>query len=148
MTLPNGPSRQEIVAEAMTWLETPYVHQASTKGVGTDCLGLVRGVYRQFYGEEPVVVPPYTADWHGADGEEPLLSAAEQYLHEQPADGLVGGNVVLFRMVPAGPAKHMGILTDEDSFIHAYAGRKVCQSWLGRWWAARIAGLYAFPGVA
>jgi cell wall-associated NlpC family hydrolase len=37
-------SRSAIVAEARTWIGTPYRHQASLKGVGCDCLGLVRGV--------------------------------------------------------------------------------------------------------
>lgn len=32
----------DIVAAARGWIGTPYLHQASLKGVGTDCLGLVR----------------------------------------------------------------------------------------------------------
>lgn len=36
--------RAAIVAEARTWLETPYRHQAYLKGVSCDCWGLVRGV--------------------------------------------------------------------------------------------------------
>lgn len=39
-------SRQIIVAETRDWIGTPYRHQASLKGVGCDCLGLVRGVWR------------------------------------------------------------------------------------------------------
>ena len=34
----------EIVAEARSWLGTPWHYQASVKGVGTDCTGVVRGV--------------------------------------------------------------------------------------------------------
>ena len=54
---------ERIVAEARSWVGTPYQHQCSTKGAGTDCLGLVRGVWRAMLGPEPEVVPPYTADW-------------------------------------------------------------------------------------
>jgi NlpC/P60 family putative phage cell wall peptidase len=39
-------TRPTIVAETRAWLGTPYRHQASLKGVGCDCLGLVRGVWR------------------------------------------------------------------------------------------------------
>ncbi|MBN9249774.1 MAG: hypothetical protein J0I86_04210, partial [Mesorhizobium sp.] len=46
------PGADEIVAEALSWLGTPYRHQASSKGVGCDCLGLIRGVWRSLYGNE------------------------------------------------------------------------------------------------
>ena len=46
-----------IVREARTWLGTPYLHQASVRGAGCDCLGLVRGVWRALYGREPEAVP-------------------------------------------------------------------------------------------
>ena len=42
--------RAAIVAEARGWIGTPYRHQASLKGVGADCIGLVRGVWRAFHG--------------------------------------------------------------------------------------------------
>ena len=35
-----------VVVEARRWLGTPYLHQASECGVGADCLGLLRGVWR------------------------------------------------------------------------------------------------------
>ncbi|MFD0934795.1 peptidase P60, partial [Methylobacterium trifolii] len=36
----------DVVAQARLWLGTPYRHQASLAGVGCDCLGLLRGVWR------------------------------------------------------------------------------------------------------
>ena len=44
---------------ARGWIGTPYRHQASLKGVGCDCLGLVRGVWREVMGEEPEAPPAY-----------------------------------------------------------------------------------------
>src|SRR5882762_8720471 len=38
------PTREEIVAEAREWFGTPWIHQASLKGVGTDCIGYIGGV--------------------------------------------------------------------------------------------------------
>ena len=46
------PSPEEIVAAARSWIGTPYRHQASLKGVGCDCLGLVRGVGRTTQAEQ------------------------------------------------------------------------------------------------
>jgi len=41
---------------------TPYVHQASARGAGTDCLGLLRGEWREVLGREPEHVPAYSMD--------------------------------------------------------------------------------------
>ncbi len=56
------PTKDEIVAAARGWIGTPYRHQGQVKGVGCDCLGLVRGVWRDLYGAEPEAPPPYRAD--------------------------------------------------------------------------------------
>ena len=56
-------TKEAIVAEATSWLGTPYRHQASLKGVGCDCLGLLRGVWRAFFDGEPETMPAYTPDW-------------------------------------------------------------------------------------
>ena len=61
---------QRIVAAARGWIGTPYVHQASVKGAGTDCLGLVRGIWRELYGPEPEALPAYTPDWGEAGVQE------------------------------------------------------------------------------
>ena len=43
-------ARKEALGIAYSWIGTPYRHQASRKGVGCDCLGLVLGVWRELYG--------------------------------------------------------------------------------------------------
>lgn len=154
-------TRDRIVAAAGSWLGTPYVHQASAKGKGADCLGLVRGLYAELYGEEPETPPPYTPDWNERRPcEEPLLSAARRRLVEIASDeplsqrgrrdgrDLRPGQILIFRIVKTGPAKHCGVASSADHFIHAYAGRCVIESWLCRWWSERIAGVFEFPGVA
>lgn len=142
-------AREEIIAVARSWLGTPYLHQASAKGAGTDCLGLIRGVYRELYGVEPEAPPPYGPDWNErawsrAPRAEPLLDAARRHLAAKEIAARAPGDVLVFRVVKDGPAKHCGILTDERRFIHAYAGRAVLESWLSRWWAERIAGVFEF----
>lgn len=139
----------QALAEARRWLGTPYRHQASAKGMGADCLGLIRGVWRALYGAEPEAIPPYTPDWNEraflATGAEPLLGAARRLFMEKQAADAAPGDVVVFRVIFDGPAKHCGIMSEADRFIHAYAGRAVVESRFGAWWCERIAGVFAWP---
>ena len=140
-------TRARVVVAARDWLGTPYRHQASAKGAGADCLGLVRGVYRELYGNEPERVPAYTPDWAEADRTETLLRAARRVLTPIDVDEARAGDVLLFRIVRGGPAKHMAILTEPGRMIHAYAGRAACESYLAPWWRARLVAAFSFPGV-
>jgi len=134
---------------ARRWLGTPYRHQASVRGEGADCLGLVRGVWRELVGAEPEPVPGYAADWAELGGEETLLQAARRWLVEIPLSRVGVGDVVLFRMAAGSPMKHCAILTDlawaESRMIHAYWGRAVVESWMGPWWRRRLAAAFAWP---
>ena len=144
-------SRIQIIDAARGWLGTPYVHQASAKGAGCDCLGLIRGVWRELYGAEPEAPPAYTPDWnerHWKSGaEEKLLDAARRNLSERESNAFEPGDVLVFRVSADGPAKHCGLAVAPDRFIHAYAGRAVIESWLSRWWRERLAGTFTFPGA-
>ena len=137
-----------IVAEARAWIGTPYRHQASTKGAGTDCLGLVRGVWRAVLGAEPEAVPAYTADWSEPSGREDLLAAGGRWMTRKPAKDARAGDVLLFRMRDGAVAKHLGILgatIPTMTLIHAYSGHGVIESPLSEPWARRIVACFAFP---
>ncbi|MCC7272511.1 MAG: C40 family peptidase [Alphaproteobacteria bacterium] len=141
-------SRAAIVAEARGWIGTPYRHQASLKGVGCDCLGLVRGVWRALYGEEPEAPPPYAADWaEAAAGGEPLADAARRHLRAAARAAPAPGDVLLFRWRRGLAAKHLGILAAPDRFIHAHEGAAVAEVALAPWWRRRIAYAFSFPGA-
>lgn len=136
------------LAEARCWLGTPYQHQASERGLGCDCLGLVRGIWRALYGAEPEMAPPYRADWAEVTGGERLLEAARRWLVEKSRDEAGPGDVLVFRMTPAAAAKHCAILSSAGGsprMIHAYWGRAVTESWLGDWWRRRLVACFEFP---
>lgn len=140
-------TRCDVVAAARGWIGTPYRHQAACKGAGCDCLGLVRGVWREICGAEPVPVPAYTMDWSEPQGEERLWDAARLYLFERRG-AVVPGDVILFRMRAGSVAKHLGIVAEvgsTTSFIHAYSGRGVVESPLSGPWARRVVARFAFP---
>jgi NlpC/P60 family putative phage cell wall peptidase len=140
-----SPVAARVVAEALEWIGTPYRLQGSRKGVGCDCLGLVRGAWRTVYGEEPAAPGPYAADWAEATGEDRLLAAARRYCIEKGREQMAAGDLLLFRWRPNVPAKHAGILVADDRFIHAYQGHSVMVSALVPHWRRRIAGVFAFP---
>ncbi len=142
-----GPvPRAAIVGEAVAWIGTPYRHQASLKGVGCDCLGLVRGVWRAVYGAEPEAVPAYTPDWAEAGGPG-LAEAARRHLVEVDPAAMLPGDVLLFRWRASLPAKHAAILIAPGRFVHAHDGAAVAPASLTPWWRRRLAHVFRFPGV-
>jgi NlpC/P60 family putative phage cell wall peptidase len=141
-----APTRDAIVAHARAWVGTPYHHQASRMGVGTDCLGLVRGIFRALYGHEAQSIPGYARDWAEGAGEETMLAAARRHLVEIAPATATAGDVVIFRYRQRYVAKHAAILAG-PTLIHAIEGAPVCEVPLTRWWRRRIAGAFAFPGV-
>jgi len=108
-----------IITLARGWLGTPYHHQASLKGVGTDCIGLVRGIYRELYGGEAEAIPAYSRDWAEATGEETLIAAARRHLAEIAPAAAAPGDVLVFRYRGRAVAKHAAILATPTTMIHA-----------------------------
>jgi NlpC/P60 family putative phage cell wall peptidase len=164
----------DVLAIARTWIGTPYRHQGAVKGVGCDCLGLIRGIWRELYGTEPEAVPAYAPDWAERAGEERLLKAAERHFDPVPSHTRSrAGDLVLFRFRPHLAAKHAGVLAclpgeengggdapdallkdaagvkrhaqSPDAFIHAYEQSAVTISALVPGWRRKIAGIYRFP---
>ena len=139
---------EAIADSARSWIGTPYKHQASTQGVGADCLGLVRGVYRECVGAEPEVPPAYSWDWGESCGEEILFAAATRNLREVPFDDARAGSVLLFRMRAGSVAKHLGILTagpPNQAFVHAYSRHGVVESSLSLPWRRKVVAAFEFP---
>ncbi len=139
----------QVVEIAREWLGTPYLHQASKKGAGADCLGLVRGVWRELYGREPEQPPAYSRDWSEPSGDEVLWRAAARHLTAKPprTEERIG-DVLLFRVRSGSVAKHLGILSVTGAgarFVHAYCGHGVIESPLGAAWRRRIVARFEFP---
>lgn len=136
-----------VIAAARGWLGTPYHDQASLKGVGCDCLGLARGVWREVVGPEPAPVPPYTRDWGETRAQEVLAQGALDWLLPQLLGASGPGSVLLFRMVRGAIAKHIGIVTGEGSFIHAYHRLGVIEEDLTAAWLWRAVFAFQYPAA-
>jgi NlpC/P60 family putative phage cell wall peptidase len=140
-------TRSAIVAEARAWIGTPYRHQASLKGVGCDCLSLVRGVWRAVCGAEPEQAPPYAPDWAEATGQEALAKAAGRHLVELEVSQFQSGDVLLFRWRDGFAAKHAAIATAANLMVHAHDRACVTEVTVAPWWRRRLAYAFRFPGI-
>lgn len=138
-------NQHKAVIAAREWLGTPYHDQASLKGVGCDCLGLARGVWRDVVGPEPTSVPPYTRDWGEVSDREVLADNALRWMTKVPRAEATTGDLVLFRMRSGAVAKHCGILTSPRTFIHSYDRLGVIEEHLTDPWRRRIAFAFRYP---
>lgn len=117
------PWREKVIAEATSWIGTPYHHQARVKGHGVDCGTLLIEVFHRC-GLIPNVNPGnYSMEWH-------LHHSAEQYLNwvEQYADPVLQplpGDVAIFRF--GRTFSHGTIVVDWPNVIHAHRDeQQVC----------------------
>jgi NlpC/P60 family putative phage cell wall peptidase len=135
-----------VTQAARSWIGTPYHDQASVKGVGCDCLGLARGVWREVIGREPMKPPPYSRDWGEIDRRETFAEAIRPFMIEiDPAEAGLGA-LILFRMRDRAPAKHCGILIAQGAaLIHAYERCGVIVEPYDCAWKRRAAFAFLFP---
>lgn len=142
-----GADPDAVVAAARRWIGTPYHDQASLCGVGCDCLGLARGVWREIVGDEPFPIPPYSRDWGESGQREVLAEGARLMLPEVAPVEASTGALVLFRMRPRAIAKHVGILTGPECFIHSYERLGVIEQPFTPAWRRRVAFAFLFPAA-
>jgi cell wall-associated NlpC family hydrolase len=111
-------TRDQIVAAAHEWLNTPYHHAAMVKGRdgGVDCAMILVGVYRPL-GLLPADLDPrpYPMQWH-------LHRDTERYLnwftvHARKVDVGLPGDIALYRY--GRTVSHSGIIVEDQNIIHA-----------------------------
>jgi len=139
--------RAELVRVARAWVGTPYVLGASLRGVGADCVGLVRGVLREGAGLETPAPPGWRRDWADVPGL-PMIRAARAVLEEVAVGEAEPGDVVAFRDRSGRRVAHCAILAAPSRVIHAAVGVGVVEveleAWRGRLaWAGRANRLSA-----
>ena len=138
--------RDDIIAEARTWIGTPHVHQARIRGVGVDCIGLVVGVASAlgFASAAAFLASPY-GSYSSHPNVAALDAACAAFLvrthTRQP------GDILLMQFI--GEPQHFGILTAMDYVIHAYApARAVVEHRIDQRWRRRIVRAYCYREIA
>jgi NlpC/P60 family putative phage cell wall peptidase len=139
--------RQRIVAVARTWVGTRYQHQASLRHVGCDCLGLLRGIWREVIGPEPEQIPTYPAGWMSVATTEILIEALGRHFQRGSTDFFLAGDVLIFRFRRHLPASHIAIATDQTSIIHAHVDATVAEVPFENRWRRRLAAVFSFPDL-
>ena len=123
--LPNSDARAAVVAEALSWIGTPYHHAQAVKGRGVDCaLSLIEwfaraGVIERF---DP---RPYSASWFLHRGEERFLNCIAHYADRLPdAATVLPADIALYRYGRC--TAHGALVVDETFVVHAcVAARRV-----------------------
>lgn len=118
--------RAAVVAEARTWLGTPYHQLADVKGAGVDCSMLLVRVFVDAGVLAPFDPRPYPPDWHLHRSEERYLTWLERFgtpyaLDEREPQA---GDVVLSRFGRC--FSHGAVMTGRFELVHAYAKDRLC----------------------
>lgn len=122
-TTPHPPSpsvRASIVAEALTWLGTPYHHHGRIKGVGVDCAMLLAEVFERCGLVPHVDAGHYPHDWHLNRTEEIFLGWLQR-CGAKPVQTPAPGDVACLRF---GRTYSHGaiVVADDGQMAHAYIG--------------------------
>lgn len=115
-------TREQVKAEALTWLRTPYKHHARLKGVGADCAQMPIAVYSSL-GLIPEVAPSYVRDWHLHRSEELYLGWVMKFSTEIDRASVGPGDFGLWKY--GRTFSHGAIIIEPPVVIHAYLGRNV-----------------------
>lgn len=108
--------RAAVVAEARSWLRTPYHHAAQLKGAGVDCAMLPMAVYRAAGLIPEFEFDRYPPDWHLHRDEERYLGIVTRFAHEVP-EPTGPGDFVLYRWGRC--FAHGAIIVGWPAIIHA-----------------------------
>ena len=109
--------RAALVAEARSWLGTPFRDQADVKGGGVDCaMLLVRSAVDT--GLVPPFDPrPYPPQWHLHRDEERFLAIVGRLGREVQREA-IPGDVIVYRVGRC--FSHGGVIIEGDHVLHAY----------------------------
>lgn len=116
----DGPDAPPALIAARGWIGTPYFIGQALRGVGCDCVGLVRGVWSDVTGRPAPPAPPFRPDWSNAPGRA-LVDACRRYMRPLHPSEAAPGDAVVLRMA-GGREAHCGILDHGDMIIHAVEG--------------------------
>lgn len=118
--------RLAVIAEALTWLGTPYHHHGRLKGVGVDCGQSLCAIYEAADVTAPIDPGTYSTAWH-------LHRSEELYVQWLQRVGAVrterprAGDVALFRF--GRTFSHGGVLVNVEgrrhTVLHAYVHQAV-----------------------
>lgn len=112
------PRRQAVVAEALTWLRTPWHHEGTIKGAGVDCGQFLIAVFAAVGLIAPIKTAHYPADWNLHRDEARFMTLLLEYA--DPVAQPLPGDIAMFAY--GRQDAHGAIVTDctGPTIIHAW----------------------------
>ena len=135
-----------IVAEARTYIGTPFQHQARLKGVGVDCIGVIVGVAHTLGISEFD-----TVDYARQPDPSKMGAALNAHLDRVTLSDIRPGDILGLRRTRE--PMHVAIVTETDPLriVHALsrAGVSRCvEQGIDDAWRRRIVACFRYRGVA
>ena len=110
--------REDIVAEALSWIGTPFHDCAGIKGVGTDCANFPYGVVVSLGLGPARRIPPYSPQVMMHSNAELFVPIVLEYANELPPDStILPADLVLWKM--GRSFSHGAIIIDWPRVVHA-----------------------------
>jgi cell wall-associated NlpC family hydrolase len=111
-------TREDVIAEARTWVKTKWHHRACVKGAGVDCVFFLVGVYNAV-GLTDIAdedIPYYPIDIMLHRSEETVIDVVLRYAHEVAEPKM--GDIAVWKF--GRIYSHAAIVIDWPHIIHAY----------------------------
>ena len=140
--------RSQIVAEAQTWIGTPFQHAQSCKGFGADCVGLCIGVFKALGCVDAAWFPkPYSQQWHVHQNQEALIESVQTFGFKERFDAPEPGDLLFFQF--GRVCSHVGLYVGDGQMIHAFFSlKRAVKQPLDGDMAARLRHVYVAPWVS
>lgn len=143
-------TRAEIATEARDWVGTRWSHQAATKGLACDCVGLVVGValYAGHPRAQEFLADPTWRNYGRQPDPQMLLAGCAAWLVPIPVREAGLGDILL--MAFESDPQHFAIVSREEPryIVHALAqARRVVEHRLDELWASRVVRAYRYPDL-
>lgn len=134
-------TKQQIIDEARTWLDTPFAHQGRAKGVGADCACTAAIGPAQALGLSEFD----TTDYSRLPDPSKMRAYLDAHMDRIPVNEAGPGDI--YWMAFNGNPQHLALITDKG-ILHSYAQAKKCvEHSLDDTWRKRVRAAYRFRGV-
>lgn len=117
--------RDGIVAEALSWVGTPYIPRARVKSGGCDCLTFPLEVMIACGLAKREELPHYNQDWYHHTTEEKYILLLARYTEEiaesfaTPTERRDKGNIIVVKTCGAQLFNHSAIIIDWPIGLHS-----------------------------
>jgi|YNPMSStandDraft_2_1061718.scaffolds.fasta_scaffold02571_5 cell wall-associated NlpC family hydrolase len=139
----------KVKEELLSWLNTPYKHMCGVKSRGVDCNQFVAVALTNAGVMDGFEYDYYSTDWFLHLDNELILDYVRRnkiFLKENidlvelpPTEEVMRGDYLGFSYnSPKGLVNHVGVMLDDNTFIHSCIGRGVCLSEFNDFWKRHL----------